>query len=306
VTLFRYSFCFLIVFFLHDGIAQNNSPWQRLEYACANEILITQIIATPEQITLIFNDAFYPMKQVSATRYESDATLSWSVEEGVGRLEEADGIALAEGCTTQNGTTQSATPTPVNYTCKDNVSVYIQYVNDVATISVTHPTYGTQTFELPKVTSASGAKFSNGSTTWFVQGEEGNLFEEAEEVQHAEKCKLLARASAMKTLTGTVTYLPRVALPENAVVQVQLQDVSMQDVAATVLAEQIIETNAQQIPIPFALSYDEGVLEPNRSYALSVRITVDDELYWINTAQVRVLGEGYPSDNVEVRVERVQ
>ena len=173
-------------------------PWQRLEYTCANEIPITQILAAPGQITLLFNDGFYPMKQ----------------------------------------------------------------------------------------------------------GEDGNLFEEAEEVQHAEKCKLVA--STVKTLTGTVTYLPRVALPENAVVQVQLQDVSMQDVAATVLAEHIIETNGQQVPIPFSLSYDETRLEPNRIYALSVRITVDDKLLWINTTQLRVLSDGYSSDKVEVRVEQVQ
>jgi uncharacterized lipoprotein YbaY len=303
VILSRNGFYLLLLWFGHSSFAQD-PPWQRLEYACANNTSITQLIATPEQITLIFNDAFYPMKQVSATTYESDTNLSWIIQDGIGRLEQEDGTALAEGCIAQHTAVQPETSTTVNYTCKDDVIVSVHYINDSAQIIVTHPTYGKQTFELPRATSASGAKFSNGLTTWFVQGEDANLFEEAEEVQHAEKCKLVA--SAMKTLTGTVTYLPRVALPETAVVQVQLQDVSLQDVAATVLAEQIIETKGQQVPIPFSLSYDETLLEPNRIYALSVRITVDDELYWINTTQMRVLSEGYPSDTIEVRVEQVQ
>jgi uncharacterized lipoprotein YbaY len=307
VTLFRYSFCLLVIFFIHYSLPQE-SPWQRLEYLCADQVSLTQIVASPEQITLIFNDAFYPMKRVETTRdtsrYDSDTNLRWIVEQEVGRLEGEGGTRLAEGCVVQDPAMQAATSTLVKYTCEDNMLVNVQYVNDTAQISVADPTYGDQRYALPRVPSASGAKFSDGSTTWFVQGEEGNLFEEAEEVQHAEKCKLTV--SAMKTLTGTVTYLPRVALPENAVVRVQLQDVSMQDVASTVLAEQIIETNGQQVPIPFSLSYDETKLEPNRIYALSVRITVGDKLLWINTEQIRVLGEGYPSDNVEVRVNQVQ
>jgi putative lipoprotein len=278
-----------------------------------NQVSVTQIIAAPQQITLIFKDTFYPMKQVGtmqdaglSARYESGTKLSWIIQEGVGRLEREDGTVLAEGCMSRDATMQAETPATLEYTCKDDVSVSVSYVDDIAQISVSDPNYGDQTYELSRASSASGGKFSNGATTWFVKGDEANLFEEAEEVQHAEKCKLVAITPAMKTLTGTVTYATRVALPENAVVQVQLQDVSLQDVAATVLAEQRIETNGQQVPISFSLSYDETKLEPNHVYALSVRITVGDRLLFINTEQVRVLREGYSSDNVEVQVEQVQ
>ena len=49
-------------------------------------------------------------------------------------------------------------------------------------------------------------------------------------------------------VTGTITYRERIALPENAIVNVQLQDVSLQDVAATVIAETTITTPGQ-VPI---------------------------------------------------------
>src|SRR5258708_34753519 len=43
-------------------------------------------------------------------------------------------------------------------------------------------------------------------------------------------------------VTGTVTYRQRIALPRQAVVQVQLLDVSKADAPAIVIAEQTIET----------------------------------------------------------------
>ncbi len=166
---------------------QNTVAWQRLEYTCANGVSLSQVIAAPAQMTLIFNDAFYVMKQVSGVgqrvRYEDGKTLLWIAEEGVGRLEQ-NGQVLAEVCVLQPDL-------PVlTYLCSDDVTVQVQYVNEVASISVVDPVYGDQSFELPKATSDSGAKFSDGLTTWFVVGENGNLFEETEEVQHAQDCIL--------------------------------------------------------------------------------------------------------------------
>jgi membrane-bound inhibitor of C-type lysozyme len=191
--LFRRYLFLLLLAFLELSFAQSTQLWQRLEFHCANTISLTHVSATPEQITLIFNDAFYPMKQLGKTqdatrsvRYENE-TLIWVTENSVGRLEQKDGKILAKDCVAQ---AVSETPPVLRYLCKDDVSVNVHYVNDVAHISVTDPTYGDQSYELPKVVSASGAKFSNGMTTWFVKGESANLFEETEEVQHAEECKV--------------------------------------------------------------------------------------------------------------------
>ena len=42
------------------------------------------------------------------------------------------------------------------------------------------------------------------------------------------------------------------------------------------------------------------------TYALSVRITIDEKLAWINTQQVPVLTHDAPVTGVEVMVEQVQ
>jgi uncharacterized lipoprotein YbaY len=106
-------------------------------------------------------------------------------------------------------------------------------------------------------------------------------------------------------LTGTVTYLQRIALPAGSVIEVQLQDVSRADVAAEVLASQTITTGGENVPIPFELSYDPAQIDPRFTYALSVRIMVDGLLRWINTEHVGVLTRGSPASGVEVLVAPV-
>jgi len=107
-------------------------------------------------------------------------------------------------------------------------------------------------------------------------------------------------------LTGTVIYLQRVALLPGSVISVQLQDVSKQDVAASVIASQTITTTGENVPIPFELAYDPAGIDARFTYALSVRITVDGQLRWINTERYAVLTNGAPSTNVQVRVQPAQ
>jgi membrane-bound inhibitor of C-type lysozyme len=191
VSQFRAFLCFFVVSTVHlvtSQTTQPSTPWQRLEFRCANDVLLTQVVASPGQLTLIFKDAFYLMKQVedSSTmlRYEDGKNLFWMMEGDVGRLEQNDGKVLAEGCMVQPETRI------LGYICIDDVTVEVEYRDNVAHISVVDPLYGDQSYNLSKVASTLGAKFSNGLTTWFVAGEEANLFEETEEVQHAQNCKL--------------------------------------------------------------------------------------------------------------------
>ena len=50
-------------------------------------------------------------------------------------------------------------------------------------------------------------------------------------------------------LSGTVTYLQRITLAPDAVVEVTLQDVSKADAPAEVISTQTIETQGAQVPI---------------------------------------------------------
>lgn len=103
-------------------------------------------------------------------------------------------------------------------------------------------------------------------------------------------------------LTGTVLYRQRIALPAGSVVEIQLQDVSKADAPAEIIASQAITTSGENVPIPFALTYDPATIAERNSYALSARILVNGELAWINTTRHTVLTQGAPTSGVVVLV----
>jgi len=102
-------------------------------------------------------------------------------------------------------------------------------------------------------------------------------------------------------LTGTVTYVQRVALTPEAVVQIELQDVSRADADAPVIAKQILRPTGKQVPLAFRLDYDTAAIQPGRAYAISARITDRGQLAYVTDTKVPVLTGGAPT-NAEIVV----
>src|SRR5690348_8304573 len=67
-----------------------------------------------------------------------------------------------------------------------------------------------------------------------------------------------ALAQNTSSVTGTINLRQRVALPNNAVVTIQLADASKQGVPAPVLAQQSFSANGAQAPFTFTLQYAKG------------------------------------------------
>jgi putative lipoprotein len=93
--------------------------------------------------------------------------------------------------------------------------------------------------------------------------------------------------AAEKTLKGELMYRERIALPPNAVLSVQLADVSLADASAVVIGERKVAP-AGQVPIKFEISFDPAVIRPGMIYALQARITVDDRLLFISDTRHQV------------------
>ncbi|HZY41981.1 MAG TPA: YbaY family lipoprotein, partial [Anaerolineae bacterium] len=106
-------------------------------------------------------------------------------------------------------------------------------------------------------------------------------------------------------ITGTISYLPRIALDPKAVIDVQLQDVSLADAPARTIASQSIDAQGRQVPITFTLPYDPAVINAKNRYALAVRISVNGQLRFVNTTAIPVLTNGARSTNLEVLVDPV-
>ena len=106
-------------------------------------------------------------------------------------------------------------------------------------------------------------------------------------------------------VTGTVTYLQRSALPPTAVVEVQLQDVSLADAPATIINTQTIETQGKQVPFPYKVPYDPARIEASHHYAMRATIKDGDKLLFTTTQSYPVITNGAPTSNVEIIVEPV-
>jgi putative lipoprotein len=111
-------------------------------------------------------------------------------------------------------------------------------------------------------------------------------------------------AQGTGTVTGTVTYRERIALPPDAVVRVQLQDVSRADAPATVVAETSFPTGGKQVPFPFTLTYDPAQIRPTNSYAVRATIESGGQLLFTTTTRYAVITMGNPT-NVDIVVQQV-
>jgi putative lipoprotein len=104
------------------------------------------------------------------------------------------------------------------------------------------------------------------------------------------------------TVTGTITYMQRIALPENAIVRVELLDVSLMDAPAFLLAAQQVIANGRQVPFAFSLDYDTGSIVDSGMYSVLATVTVDDELQWTTDTTAPVI----TNDVYEVELNLVQ
>ena len=102
-------------------------------------------------------------------------------------------------------------------------------------------------------------------------------------------------------VTGTITFDGNPAIPEGAVLEVQLRDVSYQDAAAPLIASQTIE-DPGRFPVYFVVPYDPGDIDLRATYGLQVRVTLHDRLIFINDTAFDVLTRGNPSRGIDMWV----
>lgn len=179
-----------------------------------------------------------------------------------------------------------------HYTCEGDSKLTVHLHNETVKVRFKDKTYLMQ-----QVIAASGTRYSDGKIQWWSKGDTGFLQEDKPDGDGAmliKDCKL-DKAAAQQTVTGTVGYLARMALPPTAVIEVKLQDVSRMDAPAIPVGEETITLGDRQVPIPFSISYDPAKIDPAHTYAVSARITVDGRLVFITDTSYRVLTAGNPS-----------
>lgn len=110
----------------------------------------------------------------------------------------------------------------------------------------------------------------------------------------------------LQSITGTVAYRERIALPDQAVVTISLQDVSLADAPAKVITSQRIETQGKQVPFNFELAYDASNILPQHSYSVSARIEVEGQLMFISDMHYGVITDKDHTTQVDLNLVAVR
>jgi uncharacterized lipoprotein YbaY len=101
-------------------------------------------------------------------------------------------------------------------------------------------------------------------------------------------------------ITGTVSYLERIAMPPSAIVRVALVDAPVDDGPPQVLAEFTTEMGDRQVPIPFAIELPEdGVAD-----ALQAEIAVDGQVQFATPEAIPLPSDGGPRNDIAIRVHK--
>ncbi|MFO8027670.1 MAG: YbaY family lipoprotein, partial [Opitutales bacterium] len=116
-------------------------------------------------------------------------------------------------------------------------------------------------------------------------------------------CATTATESERAEVSGQAFYVERIAAPPNARLEVVLEDISRQDVAAERLGEMIVE-KAGQPPYDFRIEYDPEQIDPRHTYRVAARLYSGEELLFTSDTIHQVITRGFPS-KVDVRMRAV-
>lgn len=106
-------------------------------------------------------------------------------------------------------------------------------------------------------------------------------------------------------VNGTITYREKITLPADAVVRIEILDVSERVRDFVVVAEQTI-TNPGTVPIKFQIRYAPEKIDPNHQYHLLARIEDGSgRVLFTSSKAYPVISKG-SATNLEVIVEQTR
>ena len=113
---------------------------------------------------------------------------------------------------------------------------------------------------------------------------------------------LTACSAGTSMVTGEVAKRDRSALPPDAVVTVELRDVSLADAPAITLSSDVIGLDGRQLPVSYELAYDPDDIDERSTYTVFARIEASGSLIYISDTAYPVITNGAPTEDVEVVV----
>ena len=104
---------------------------------------------------------------------------------------------------------------------------------------------------------------------------------------------------------GSVSYTQKLALPDDAVVEVYLLDTSKTDAPATYVSGISYSTGGKQVPLDFEVPYDSAQIQASGRYVVQAFISSAGRLLFQNQNGVAVITGGAPTSGVQLTVDQV-
>jgi len=115
--------------------------------------------------------------------------------------------------------------------------------------------------------------------------------------------KVKGDEKATATVTGTVTYLEKIALDPAALITVKLVDVSKQD-APVVIGQQVITAGGNQVPFNFEINYNPTSIKASNTYSIQADVTLNGQKIFALDKDYLVITKGNPS-TIEVTLKKI-
>ena len=113
-------------------------------------------------------------------------------------------------------------------------------------------------------------------------------------------CEKSANKAAV---TGVIVHTHRMTIPAGYVITIRIEDITKTDKPGKKIAEEVIKSQGDDLPIPFAIVYN--LREINANHAYSMRVNIEDstgKMLYTNNTSVPVITKGNPIQDVEVIV----
>ena len=115
--------------------------------------------------------------------------------------------------------------------------------------------------------------------------------------------------AGMATVTGTVYYLQRSALPADAMIEVSIHNKQIADAPPemTLLGQTAFTADGKQVPLPYTVAYSTADVMEGALYSIGATIRDGSgKLLFVSTTMIPVITMGNPTENVEILVSPVK
>ena len=189
----------------------------------------------------------------------------------------------------------------IPYACDNGSRLDISYSVDADGRAQATLHFADEAITLPQVPAASGALYRSGNIRLHTQDDNAVIEDAKGNLRRCARGTISpagsqstpsAASSSFIDVTGSVTYLARIALPPGAILTVRLQS------GKRTLSEQRYELNGAQVPIPFGATIDRDLLGKTAEVTVTARIEAGGKLRFAGSKTFRKLAADTPLELV--------